>query len=86
MRRKRRERVVKIGICAVYVGIILILLLSVNFGTSDTVNAWLRRAAGGVEDGPVQEAFGTLVDGLGEDRPVREVLAESYEVLTSAAD
>ena len=45
----------------------------------------VRQAIAGDGDSPVREAFGVLADGLGEGKPVKDTLAESYGVLTGDA-
>lgn len=86
MRRKKRRMIVKAGICAVYVGVVVFLVFGLLRGEGDVFGGWLRQMAAGAENGPVQEAFGTLTDGLGGDRPVKDVLAESYGVLIGETD
>lgn len=42
----------------------------------------VRHAIGGWENSSIRQAFGTLADGLEAGEPVKDVVAESFEVLT----
>ena len=58
--------------------ILLIVVCGVCYPQlGDTV----RQVIGGWQDGAMQEAFGTLADGLGAGLPVKETVAASIEVL-----
>ena len=67
----------------------LIFAISLLFGVCGycypQIGEKMREVIGGAEDSPVREAFGVLADGFVEYRPAKEVIAQSYEVLTGAA-
>ena len=70
------------AICsAIYLLLSVCLLVGVCMHCYPQAEEKLRQAIVGVADSPVKEAFSVLAEGLGESRPVKEVLGESYEVL-----
>lgn len=69
-----------------YILAALCLLLGVCGYCYPSFGQRLREAAGGWEDSPVRQAFGTLADGLEAGEPVKEAFSASFEVLTGAAD
>jgi len=81
----RKKNGVKTFFSGIYLLLSLCLLLVVCAHCYPQAEVAVRQAIAGATDGPVQEAFGVLAEGLGEYRPVKEVLRESYEVLTGAA-
>lgn len=66
----------------------LIFAISLLFGVCGycypQLGERVREAIAGAENSPVREAFGVLAEGFVEYRPAKEVLTESYEVLTGA--
>ncbi|MBP3633078.1 MAG: hypothetical protein J6J43_00705 [Oscillospiraceae bacterium] len=73
-------------ISAICLVLSICLLIGVCGHCYPQIEQTIRQAVAGVSDNPVQEAFGVLADGLGESRPVKEVLSESYGVLIGEAD
>lgn len=69
----------------VYLIFAVSLLLGVCGYCYPRLGEQVREVLGGARDGPVREAFGVLADGFVLDRPAKEVLTESYEVLTGEA-
>ena len=69
----------------VYLIFAISLLLGVCGYCYPQLGQHLREVIGGTQDSPVREAFGVLADGFVEYRPAREVIAQSYEVLTGAS-
>ncbi len=41
----------------------------------------LKEVVGGMEDGPVREAFGVLSEGLQDGQPIKETVAKTAEIL-----
>lgn len=72
-------------ISAVYLIVSVVLLFGVCGYCYPKLGERAREVVAGVESSPVKEAFGVLADGFVENRPAKEVLTESYEVLTGAA-
>lgn len=81
MRPEKRSGRFGAFISGVYLLASACLLLVVCAHCYPDAGARLREAFAGAEDSPVREAFSVLAEGLGESRPVKEVLSESYEVL-----
>ena len=81
MRSEKRSGGFLSFISGVYLLASVCLLLVVCAHRYPDAGRWLRETMAGAVDSPVREAFSVLADGLGESRPVKEVLSESYEVL-----
>ena len=75
----------KVFISSVYLLVSVCLLFGVCVHCYPQVEDKLRQVIVGMEHTPVKEAFGVLADGLGDSRPIKEVLSESYEVLKGEA-
>ena len=67
---------------AVYLVCSMCLLLLVCSHCYPQYGQKLRQVIAGATDGPAREAFSVLTQGLTERQPVKEVLSQSYEVLT----
>ena len=78
---EKRKGGFKSFISGVYLVAAVCLLVGVCAHCYPDAGQRLRQAIAGAEDSPVREAFSVLAEGLGESRPVKEVLSESYEVL-----
>lgn len=59
----------------------LVLLLGVFGYCYPSVQAGIKDILGGMENGAVRQAFGTLADGLEDGETIRETLARSAQVL-----
>ncbi len=81
MNPEKRSGRFKSFISAVYLVAAACLLFCVCAHCYPDAGQKLRQAIAGAADSPVREAFSVLAEGLGESRPVKEVLSESYEVL-----
>ena len=73
------------GIATFFSVLYMLAALCLLFGVCSycypQVGERVRQVIGGLEEGAVQEAFGTLADGLEAGLPVKETIAASVEVL-----
>ncbi len=86
MEEKKKGSGVATFCSVVYILVALCLLLGVCGYCYPSFGQRLRETAGGWEDSPVRQAFGTLADGLEAGEPVKEAFAASFEVLTGGTD
>lgn len=77
---KKTPRILTV-LSVIYVAGALWLLLTVCGFCYPQVGESVRQALAGLEDSALQEAFGTLTEGLEAGLPVRETVAASIEVL-----
>ena len=82
MKEPKKAHKIKTALSAVYLLLAVCILLGVCSYCYPQIGQKARQIIAGATDSPAREAFGVLTDGLSESRPVREVLARSYEVLT----
>lgn len=78
---EQKHRDIRNSISIIYLLVSICLVLAVCAHCYPAVGQKLRHIIVGATDSPVREAFGVLADGLTEDKPVKEVLSQSYEVL-----
>ena len=81
MNEQKKSTRIKSVLSAVYLLLAVCLTLGICGYCYPQINDKAREIIAGAASGPVQEAFCVLTDGLGDHKPVREVLSQSYEVL-----
>lgn len=80
MEQRSKGSVIATFLSLLYVAAALALLLGVCGYCYPELAQKARQVIGGWEDGAVQQAFGTLADGLEAGKPVKETLSETVEV------
>lgn len=80
MEQRSKGSVIATFLSLLYVAAALALLLGVCGYCYPELAQKARQVIGGSEDGAVQQAFGTLADGLEAGKPVKETLSETVEV------
>lgn len=82
MAEQKKEAGKKALWSTIYLLVAICLFLGVCANYYPQVGQTLRDVISGPDDSPIREAFGVLTDGLSDSRPVKEVLSQSYEVLS----
>lgn len=85
MEQRKKGSAIATCLSLLYVAVALALLLGVCGYCYPEFAHKARQVLGGWEDGAVQQAFGTLADGLEAGRPVKETLSDTVEVFFRAA-
>jgi len=80
MKERRKPRKIRTILSTVYLLLAVCILLGVCGYCYPKVGEKARQVIAGATDSPMREAFGVLTDGLSQNRPVKEVLSQSYEV------
>ncbi len=85
MEQRKKGSAIATCLSLIYVAVAVALLLGVCGYCYPEFAQKARQVIGGWEDGAVQQAFGTLADGLEAGRPVKETLSDAAEVFFHAA-